>query len=187
MALRFDMMTMSDAMHGYLINAADKSEFDRKRHADEQFDRDVRAIKRLAPDAEMLALINRAAEMDSQSVNRLEDEVLDLISKNQIDAAKEKYVREYLPVRHEQESVIRQMEELTEKSAAQAYAAAQSRYQAVRTLTIFLVSLLIIAGTILSLIIAGSIANPIVRMAAVFLLCGLVTAALVLTALWLKK
>ncbi len=100
MARRFDMMTMSDAMRGYLINAADKSEFDRKRQADEQFDRDVRAIKRLAPDAEMLALINRAAEMDSQSVNRLEDEVLDLISKNQIDAAKEKYVREYLPVRH---------------------------------------------------------------------------------------
>jgi len=163
--LRFDMMTMSDSMRGYLIDPTDRHEFDRKRAADDDFSHDVADIRRLAPGADVLELLDKAAAMDSQSVNRLEDEVLDLISKNKIDEAKQKYVAEYLPVRHEQESVIRQMEETTEKTAAQALLAAQSRYRAVRTLTYVLDALLVIVGTILSLLIANSIAKPIARMA----------------------
>jgi methyl-accepting chemotaxis protein len=165
MKLRFDMMTMSDSIRGYLIDPTAKSEFQRKRSADEDFSRDIAEIRRLAPGTEILGLIEKAEQMDSQSVNRLEDEVLDLITKNQIEDAKKKYVAEYLPVRHEQEAVIRQMEETTEKSAAQALASAQSRYATVRVMTYVLDGLLIVVGAILSLLIAASIAKPIVRMA----------------------
>src|ERR1044071_8523351 len=165
MKLRFDMMTMSDSMRGYLIDPTSRSEAQRKREADQEFSRDVEDIRKLAPNQEVLSLISRAAEMDSTSVNRLEDEVLDLISKNQIDAAKQKYVVEYMPVRREQEAVIRQMEEVTDKSAAQAFASAQSRYHTVRNLTIVLVTLLVVAGIVLALLLSNSIARPIVRMA----------------------
>ena len=165
MKLRFDMMTMSDSMRGYLIDPTSKSEAQRKHEADQEFSRDAEDIRKLAPNEEVLRLISRAAEMDSTSVNRLEDEVLDLISKNQIDAAKQKYVAEYMPVRRVQEAVIRQMEEVTDKSASQAFASAQSRYHTVRTLTIILVTLLVVAGIVLSLLLSNSIARPIVRMA----------------------
>jgi methyl-accepting chemotaxis protein len=166
MKLRFDMMTMSDSMRGYLIDPEDQQEFERKRAADDEFLRDVEEIKKLAPaGSEVLALINRAAEMDSTSVNRLEDGVLDLISKKKIEEAKKKYETEYMPVRKEQERVIRQMEELTEKTATQAFAAAQSRYHTVRMLTFILVALLVAVGTLLSLLLSASIARPIVRMA----------------------
>jgi methyl-accepting chemotaxis protein len=165
MKLRFDMMTMSDSIRGYLIDPTAKSELERKRAADDEFSRDLAEIKRLAPGPDVLSLIQKAEQMDSQSVNRLEDEVLDLVSNNKIDEAKKKYVSEYLPVRHEQEAVIKQMEETTDKGAAQALVSAQSRYATVRLMTYLLDGLLVIAGAILSLLIAGSIAKPIVRMA----------------------
>ena len=163
--LRFDMMTMSDGIRGYLIDPKDKNELQRKRDADDEFLKDVNEIQRLAPPGEVRDLIQRAAAMDSQSVNRLEDEVLQLIGDGKADRAKQKYVTEYLPVRHQQEEIIRQMEQATERLAAQAFASAQSRYRTVLVLTYFLVAMLVIAGTILSLIISASIARPVVRMA----------------------
>ncbi|MCU1350028.1 MAG: Chemotaxis protein, partial [Acidobacteria bacterium] len=163
--LRFDMMTMSDAMRGYLIDPRDTREFDRKKGADEEFSRDVEEIKHLAPPGEILNLIDRAAQMDSTSVNRLEDEVLQLISAGRLDEAKKKYVDEYLPVRKEQEKVIGNMEETTIRLAQQAYAAAQERYRTTRTLTYVLLGALVLIGVVLSMTIAGSIARPIVRMA----------------------
>jgi methyl-accepting chemotaxis protein len=163
--LRFDMMTMSDGMRGYLVDPTDKHEFDRKREADAEFSRDVADIKKLAPPGEILDLINRAAEMDSTTVNRLEDAVLDLITQNKIEGAKLMYVSQYLPVRQQQEEVIGQMELATEKLAGQAFASAQARYRVARTLTWVLLAALVVAGVVLSLLISNSIARPIVRMA----------------------
>jgi methyl-accepting chemotaxis protein len=163
--LRFDMMTMSDAMRGYLVDPRDTREFERKRAADAEFSRDVEDIKRLNPDSVIVGLVDRAAEMDSTSVNRLEDEVLQLISSGRIDAAKKKYVDEYLPVRKEQERIIGEMEQTTSKLAAQAYTAALARYRTTRVVTWILLGALILAGALLSTWIAASIARPIVRMA----------------------
>jgi len=163
--LRFDMMTMSDGMRGYLLDPTDKQEFQRKRDADDEFNKDVLDIQRLAPPGEVRDLIHRAAEMDSQSVNKLEDEVLQLVSEKKIELAKKKYETEYLPVRHLQEEVIGQMEKATDKLASQAFAAAQSRYRTVLVLTYVLMALLVIIGTILSLSISGAIAKPVIRMA----------------------
>jgi methyl-accepting chemotaxis protein len=163
--LRLDMMTMSDGIRGYLIDPTDKKELQRKREADEAFVVDVSEIQKLAPQGEVSELARRAAEMDSQSVNRLEDEVLQLISDGKQDEARRKYVNEYLPVRHQQEAIIGQMEQSTGQLAGQAFAAAQSRYRTVLVLTYVLVVLLVIVGSILALTISGSIARPVVRMA----------------------
>jgi len=163
--LRFDMMTMSDGIRGYLIDPADKNELKRKKDADDEFLKDVTRIQQLAPPGEVRDLIQRAAEMDSQSVNKLEDEVLQLIGDGKAEQAKTKYETEYLPVRHQQEEIIKQMEQATERLADQAFTAAQSRYLTVLTLTYTLVVLLVILGIILSFAISGSIAKPVVRMA----------------------
>ncbi len=163
--LRFDMMTMSDGIRGYIIDPGDRTELKRKKDADDEFLRDVTTIQQLAPAGEVRDLIQRAADMDSTSVNKLEDEVMQLIGDGKADLAKTKYVSEYLPVRHQQEEIIKQMEQATERLAAQAFTAAQNRYQTVLTLTYVLVGLLVILGVILSLAISGSIARPVVRMA----------------------
>jgi methyl-accepting chemotaxis protein len=163
--LRFDMMTMSDGIRGYLIDPADKNELKRKKDADDEFLKDVTRIQQLAPAGEVRDLIQRAAEMDSQSVNKLEDKVLELIGDGKAEQAKATYETEYLPVRHQQEEIIKQMEQATERLAEQAFTTAQNRYQTVLTLTYILVGLLVILGIILSLAISGSIAKPVVRMA----------------------
>jgi len=164
--LRLDMMTMSDAMRGYLIDPSNQQWFDRKKEADAEFSRDVEDVKKLAPGGAMLSLINRAAEMDSQSVNRVEDEVLELARKNQVEPAKEKYVKEYLPIRQQQESLIDELEQHSTQSAEQAFTSAHSRYQAVRTVTYVLIVLLLGAGVLLTILISSSISKPIVRMSA---------------------
>ena len=162
--LRFDMMTMSDGMRGYLIDPTQRREFDRKRAADEEFGRDVAAIVKLAPPGQILDLVQRAGEMDSTTVNRLEDDVLQLISDGKIEEAKKKYVADYLPVRQQQEAIITEMESATQRLAEQAYASAQDRYSMARTLTYVLLTAMVILGVTLSVLIANSIARPIVRM-----------------------
>ena len=48
--LRYDMLAMSDAMRGYLISG-NKSEFERKKQADDEFVVDVEDIRKLSPGA----------------------------------------------------------------------------------------------------------------------------------------
>jgi methyl-accepting chemotaxis protein len=163
--LRFDMMTMSDGIRGYLINPRDKNELQRKKDADDEFLKDVTEIQHLAPSGEVRDLIQSAADMDTRSVNKLEDQVLQLISDGKVNEAKETYIQVYVPVRHQQEEIIRQMELTTQRLAGQAFTAARDRYRTVLILTYVLVALLLIVGTILALTISGSMARPVVRMA----------------------
>lgn len=162
--LRFDMITMSDAMRGVLIDPDSKSEFARKKAADDEFVSDAADIKKLNPQGEVLELIERARAMDEQSLNRLEDEIMVLVSSGKREEAVQRYVNDYLPLRKQQEAIIDQMEAVTQKSSAAAFAASQTRYATARTITYVLIALLVIIGAVLSIMISASIARPIVRM-----------------------
>ena len=74
--MRFDMLAMSDAMRGYLINPANKAEQQRKKQADDDFEADVEDIRKLAPQGEILKLVQEAADMDAKVLNPVEDELL---------------------------------------------------------------------------------------------------------------
>jgi methyl-accepting chemotaxis protein len=162
--LRFDMLTMSDAMRGVLIDPNSTAEVERKKGADAEFVNDVAAIKKLNPQGEVLELIDRAGAMDAQSVNRIEDDILVLVAAGKRGEAIQRYVNEYLPLRKQQEGIIEQMEKVTQTIATQAFAASQSRYATARVITYVLIALLVLIGTVLSLMISASIARPIVRM-----------------------
>lgn len=165
--LRFDMMTMSDAIRGYLLNPKDLSEKQRKTAADEEFSADVEAIKKLAPnDGTINSKIRRAEEMDSTSVNRIEDKVLDLVSAGKLDDAIRAYNDEYLPVRKRQESLITEMEGDTIALRDSSMKASQQAYEGARNLTWVLVVLLIGGGVGLAFFMAESITKPVKLMAA---------------------
>jgi methyl-accepting chemotaxis protein len=165
--LRFDMMTMSDAMRGYLLNPKDISEKQRKTAADDEFSADVEAIKKLAPDnSNVSSKIRRAEEMDSTSVNRLEDKVLDLVSAGKMDDAIRSYNEEYLPVRKRQEALIAEMEQDTITLRDNSLRASQDAYAGARNLTWTLVLLLIGGGVGLAFFMAESITKPVKLMAA---------------------
>jgi methyl-accepting chemotaxis protein len=164
--LRLDMMMMSDAMRGYLINPADQGEARRKEAADEQFLADINDLKQLAPEGEVNARIRVAEQMDSEEVNRIEDEVLNLVRAGDNEGAKKKYTNDYLPVRRKQEAVIQDMEQLTMRQREAALRSADERYAAARTTTWVLIVCLLGLGVTLSLVLAASLAGPVKAMTA---------------------
>jgi len=60
----------------------------------------VEEIRQLAPQAEILGLLQTAADMDAKTLNRIEDELLAAIAAGEGEAAKARYNAEYLPLRH---------------------------------------------------------------------------------------
>jgi methyl-accepting chemotaxis protein len=164
--LRFDMMTMSDAMRGYIINPADNSEFDRKKAADDKFLSDAEEITKLSTYGEVADRIHEAEQMDSAVVNRLEDEVLEHVSNGDLEGAKKKYNEDYLPVRRKQEDVIQKMEQYTIDAKNSAYQSAQKTFNTAKIATWILLGCLIVSGIAMSLVLAKGLSVPVVRMAA---------------------
>ena len=104
--MRYDMLAMSDAMRGYLISGH-KSEFERKKQADDDFVVDVEEIRKLAAGGEILKLVQQAADMDEKVLNRLEDQILEMIeSGRRRRRRRSAYNTDYLPLRSKQEAII---------------------------------------------------------------------------------
>jgi methyl-accepting chemotaxis protein len=164
--MRFDMLEMSDAMRGYLINPANEAERTRKKTADEKFEEDVEEIRKLAPEGAIQTLIKDAAVMDATVLNKVEDELLASIAAGAGDAAKARYAAEYLPLRQKQEAVIDDIESQTIRLKQSALASAENSYRVARATTWTLVVGVTGLGLVVSFLLARSLARPIVRMAA---------------------
>jgi methyl-accepting chemotaxis protein len=163
--MRFDMLAMSDAMRGYLINPSNKAEYERKKHADEDFEADVEDIRKLAPQGEILKLVQEAADMDAKVLNLLEDDLLGVIEGGDVERAKARYNAEYLPQRLKQEAIIADIEKETIRMKHAALQSAESSYAVARTTTWALVLGVTGLGLAVSFLLARSLARPIVRMA----------------------
>jgi methyl-accepting chemotaxis protein len=164
--MRFDMLAMSDAMRGFLINPANAAERARKKQADEHFEAVVEEIRKLAPQAEILGLLQTAADMDAKTLNRIEDELLATIAAGDAEAAKARYNAEYLPLRQKQESIIGDIEKETIRLKQSALQSAERSYAVARATTWMLVIGVTSLGLAVSFLLARSLARPIVRMAA---------------------
>jgi len=164
--MRFDMLAMSDAMRGFLINPSNTAERARKKHADEHFEAVVEEIRKLAPQGEILGRLKTAADMDANLLNRIEDELLASIAAGDTEAAKVRYNAEYLPLRQKQETIIGDIEKETIRLKQSALQSAESSYAVARATTWVLVVGVTSLGLALSFVLARSLARPIVRMAA---------------------
>jgi signal transduction histidine kinase len=109
--LRFDLLVMSDAMRGFLINPEDTAERERKRNADRDFIRDAADIRALSPGSKITDLIGAAEIMDSASLNQLEDQIIELAGAGEGAEARRAYAEEYLPLREQQIKLIDLLEE----------------------------------------------------------------------------
>ena len=78
--MRFDMLAMSDAMRGFLINPANQAEQRAQEAGGRRLRGDVEEIRKLAPQGEILKLLQEAADMDSKILNRIEDDLLAVIA-----------------------------------------------------------------------------------------------------------
>ncbi len=97
--VELNLMTMSDAMRGYLLNPASQLEHDRKITADNELTRVVGDLK--VSLARMPTVLQRIIEIetyDDHVLNEAENRLLEM-AKDDDDAAKRFYETDYLPLR----------------------------------------------------------------------------------------
>ncbi|MDB4907037.1 MAG: Methyl-accepting chemotaxis protein [Gemmatimonadetes bacterium] len=161
--VRYDMMAMSNAMRGYLLDPANKSEFAAKEAADRKLVADADSIRQLGPTKEVLALITEASELDEHTLNPIEDAIMQMVATGKVDDARAKYEKEYMATRDRQDAILREMERVTLAQKDSALAGSEAAVRQARTTTMLLVLGLLLAGLTLAFLIARGLARPIVE------------------------
>ncbi len=129
---RLHMITMSDAMRGFLLDPSNDSEMQRKRLADEALTialKDVEA--RIAESPDQLAQLKAIEDFDNKDLNPLEDQMLELVRHDAVAGA-HFYGDSYLPVRAIESRMV---DKLVESVAATRDATAAAAALAWRTQT----------------------------------------------------
>jgi signal transduction histidine kinase/ActR/RegA family two-component response regulator len=104
--VELNVMTMSDAMRGYLLNPSSQVEYERKQAADEALSEGVQELKvTLAEMPGVLRWIVEIERYDDEVLNKAEDRLLEIAAKD-IDAAKRFYEIDYLPLRARETALI---------------------------------------------------------------------------------
>jgi methyl-accepting chemotaxis protein len=159
--IRYDMMQMSDAMRGYLLDPSNEAEHQRKLDADAELSRDAAEIQRLSGDETIGKKIQEAADLDESTLNRLENDVMTLTAAGKIAEARQLYAGEYLRVRKQQESIINEMGQEATRSKTVAVASADAKYQQARVVTWVMLFALVGIGLVVAVIVARSLAEPV--------------------------
>jgi methyl-accepting chemotaxis protein len=104
-AIQTNMMQMSDAMRGYLLDTTRQDEWDRKIKADEELSATVAEVKKIADDPQLIDLVTKIGQIDDERLNPAENKVLTL-AKTDREAAVKSYFADYLPVRQEELALV---------------------------------------------------------------------------------
>jgi methyl-accepting chemotaxis protein len=160
--IRLDMMSMSDAMRGFLLDPSNQAEFDRKLSADSAMEAHVADLRKANPSADILKMVDQVAAYDESTLNTLEDSVLALVKAKQIDQARDRYNGEYLGARAMVEGIMDQVARVSATEKADAITAAEKSEQRAKVLIAILAIVILTFGFITSLVLANRIARPIV-------------------------
>ena len=127
--IRTQMVAMSDALRGFLLDPSKQGEFDRKKAADAQLSE---AVDRLttgdSADAEYVELAGAIGKLDEDALDPLEDRVLELAPTNAASAVRV-YFDEYLPVRVKQTALVDELRTLANRRFSERAASAQASMQ----------------------------------------------------------
>jgi methyl-accepting chemotaxis protein len=123
--IREQMVVMSDAMRGFLLNPANQEEYRRKKAADEQLVKTVDSLLSEVSDREYRDLIRQIGDLDEQQLDPLENRILDETRKDAKQAA-HTYLTEYLPIRQTQGGLVDRLQKKSEDRFAAEMARAEA-------------------------------------------------------------
>jgi diguanylate cyclase (GGDEF)-like protein len=104
--VELNLMTMSDAMRGYLLDPANKAEIRRKLAADDELGTVVEELKvALIAIPSVLQRIIELETYDDQHLNKAEDHLVEVAGED-IDTAKRLYKTDYLPMREREIGLV---------------------------------------------------------------------------------
>ncbi len=110
--IRTDMIQMSDAMRGYLLDPRQQKEYDKKKQADADLAAAVARLLAKADNPQYRELASRVAKLDEEKLDPIENRVLEMAPAN-AKGATAIYFNEYLPVRTEQMALVDRLRELS--------------------------------------------------------------------------
>jgi methyl-accepting chemotaxis protein len=162
--IRYDMISMSDAMRGFLLDPTNLAEKQRKKDADDDLVSDVADIMKLAPGRAIEVKIKEAADLDATVLNRLEDEILARIAAGKLDEARTMYNGEYLGVRKRQETIIKELETESARRKEEAVAQAEVNFARAQKTTYAMIVCLLGIGMMVSFYASRQLALPILAL-----------------------
>ncbi|HEX4384028.1 MAG TPA: response regulator [Myxococcales bacterium] len=162
--LRFDMMVMSDAMRGYMLNPQDTAEHARKLEADRKFSNDLEQIKAVSP-PQIIELVLVTERMDAETLDKLEERIMALTGEGAAEKARDLYLRDYLPIRTQQVALIDHVESVATGLKRAAREALQRTTRLAIAAASLLVVLLTLGGTLAVGLVSRNIVGPLTDVA----------------------
>lgn len=107
-----EMVKMSESLRGYLLMPDNENEYKRKKAADEAYSARAEALAKLvSEEKEIFELNEKMAQYDAKDLDRIENEVAELI-RNKDAKALDFYVKTYIPAREFQNTNFAKLKEL---------------------------------------------------------------------------
>jgi methyl-accepting chemotaxis protein len=115
--LRTNMLAMSDAMRGYLLDTSRSDEAAKKEAADDALVKSLERLLASANQPEFSKLGKEIGELDETQLNKIEDSVLAMAPKDGAAATKT-YFGSYMPVRTRQMAMVDQLQQMAQEGYA---------------------------------------------------------------------
>jgi methyl-accepting chemotaxis protein/methyl-accepting chemotaxis protein-1 (serine sensor receptor) len=141
--VRTQMIAMSDAMRGVLLNPANQAEFDKKKKADAELSAAVKRLLAEGADPAYAEIADQIGKRDEEKLDPIEDRVLALAARD-TKAATRTYFDEYLPVRAQQTALVEKLRGMASAAFDKAVAAESARASRTYALVIWLGGTLIL-------------------------------------------
>jgi methyl-accepting chemotaxis protein WspA len=123
--VRYDLLQISDALRGILMDPGDDTERRRKSTADESLAKSIASAAAFVADRpELRHALAAVAEFDAQKLNAMKERILETVGKDRA-AAINFYYESYLPARREQDKLLERFVQLVESEAAGLHEAAE--------------------------------------------------------------
>jgi hypothetical protein len=162
--IKLHMMTMSDAMRGYMLDPAAEAEMKRKVAADDALVAAVERMKeRVGDEPALVSAIDAIGDYDEKALNPVEQKLMGII-KTDPDAARAGYVRDYLPLRQKQEKLVGDLDRAISALKARIRDEMNAATGRQQTIAFALYGLMLVTAGLLGHVLSRSVSRPIEQM-----------------------
>lgn len=163
--LEYDMLQMSDALRGLLLEPNNRLERQRKLDADSNFVKVIKELDSITDNQEIKETIVKISEMDDKKLNAIENEIMEIINKN-VEQARKMYWEKYLPVRVQQTKLIEEVNLLVKKNEEKILYQIDQNHNKILNIAYLLLLLLLTFAIGIVIYISKGISKPISKIIA---------------------
>ncbi|MFN7978454.1 MAG: methyl-accepting chemotaxis protein [Vicinamibacterales bacterium] len=124
--IRLNMIAMSNAMRGYLLDTKNTDALKEKDAADDGLVAAVDRLKKSTTAPELIELADQIGALDEAELDPMEDKVLEAAPKSAAEATR-LYFEQYMPIRERQMAIVEKLDAKAEEMSTAQLAAAQVR------------------------------------------------------------